>query len=133
MKTDGKEVVVEQGGVVQAPMEDIGKSIKKMVKAGPTGSTSLPGVAAHPKPVGGGDGSMVMASVLPSSRSQVMAAAKSGKGVLQVIAPPQPCKRVLHALNAYRTNYKQLTYTVMILVHFQLLLVLTYTQVGTLA
>ena len=41
---------------------------------------------------GGGSGSVVMASVLPSSRSQVMAAAKSGKGVLQVTAPPQPCE-----------------------------------------
>ena len=107
MKTDGKEVVVEQGGVVQAPMEDIGKPVKKTGKAGPTGSTSggLPGVATLPKLVGGvlpatataggggGSGSVVMASVLPSSsKSQVMAAAKSGKGVLQVTAPPQPCE-----------------------------------------
>ena len=108
MKTDGKEVVVEQGGVVQAPIEDIGKPVKKTGKAGPTGSTGLPGVAAHPKPVGsvlpstaGGGGSMVMASVLPSNKSQVVAAAKSGKGVLQVTAPAQPCKCVLHALNTY--------------------------------
>ena len=106
VKTDGKEVVVEQGGVVQAPMEDIGKPIKKTGKAGPTGSTSggLPGMATLPKLVGGvlpatatagggGSGSVVMASVLPSSKSQVMAAAKSGKGVLQVTAPPQPCER----------------------------------------
>ena len=92
--------MVEQGGVVQVPVEDIGKPIKKTGKAGPTGSTGPPGVAAHPKPVGGvlptagGGGSMVMASVLPSSKSQVMVAAKSGKGVLQVTAPPQPCEYV---------------------------------------
>ena len=107
MKTDGKEVVVEQGGVVQAPVEDSGKPVKRTGKTGPTGSTGgLAGVTAHPKLVGGvlpttatgggggagGSGSMVMASVLPSSKSQVMAAAKSGKGVLQVTAPPQPCK-----------------------------------------
>jgi hypothetical protein len=105
VKTDGKEIVVEQGGVVQAPVEDVGKPVKKTGKTGPTGSTGgLPGVAAHPKPVGGvlpttaarggvgGSGSVVTASVLPSNKSQVMAAAKSGKGVLQVTAPPQPCK-----------------------------------------
>ena len=83
-------------------MEDIGKPVKKTGKTGPTGSTSggLPGVATLPKLVGGvlpatatagggGSGSMVMASVLPSSnKCQVMAAAKSGKGVLQVTAPP---------------------------------------------
>ena len=91
-------MVVEQGGVVQAPVEDIGKPVKKSGKSGLTGSAGLPAVAAHPKPVGGvlptasGSGSMVMASVLPSSKSQVMAAAKSGKGVLQVTAPPQPCE-----------------------------------------
>ena len=101
VKTDGKEVVVEQGGVVQAPVEDIGKPVKKTGKTGSTGG--LPGVAALPKLVGGvlptmttagggGSGSVVMASVLPPSKSQVMAAAKSGKGVLQVTAPPQPCE-----------------------------------------
>ena len=37
---------------------------------------------------------MVMASVLSSTKKQVMAAAKSGKGVLQVTAPPQPCECV---------------------------------------
>ena len=39
-------------------------------------------------------GSVVLASVFPSSKKQVMAAAKSGKGVLQVTAPPQPCECV---------------------------------------
>ena len=103
MKADGKEVVVEQGGIIPAPVEDIGKAVKKTGKssiAGPTGPTALP-VAAQHKPVGGvvggvlptgGGGSMVMASVLPSTKKQVMAAAKSGKGVLQVTAPPQPCE-----------------------------------------
>ena len=42
-------------------------------------------------PTGGG-GSIVMASVLPSTKKQVMAVAKLGKGVLQITAPPQPCK-----------------------------------------
>ena len=103
MKADGKEVVVKQGGIIPAPVEDIGKAITKTKKssiADPTGPMALP-VAAQHKPVGGvvggvlptgGGGSMVMASVLPSTKKKVMAAAKSGKGVLQVTAPPQPCE-----------------------------------------
>ena len=55
MKADGKEVVVEQGGIIPAPVEDIGKAVKKTGKSsisGSTGPTALP-VSAHPKPVGG--------------------------------------------------------------------------------
>ena len=104
MKTDGKEVVLEQGGIIAAPMEDITKTAKKTGKASCTGAVpvSLP-ENVNPKGAGVGGvvggvtatavgGSMVVASVVPSSKKQVMAAAKSGKGVLQVTAPPQPCK-----------------------------------------
>ena len=98
VKTDGKEVVVEQGGVIAAPMEDITKTTKKAGKAGFTGTVpvSLP-ANVNPKVIGGVTaaavgGSMVVASVFPTAKKQVMTAAKSGKGVLQVTAPPQPCK-----------------------------------------
>ena len=85
-------------------LENLSRKQEKQVQLDQPCSGGLPGVAALPKLVGGvlpamataggggGSGSVVMASVLPSSRSQVMAAAKSGKGVLQVTAPPQPCE-----------------------------------------
>ena len=101
VKTDGKEVVVEQGGVTAAPADDTGKTGKKTGKASLSGTGPMAPPAAQPK-LGGGVGggvvataggtSVVVASVLPSSKKQVMAAAKSGKGTLQVTAPPQPCK-----------------------------------------
>ena len=103
MKTDGKEVVVEQGGIIAAPVEDVAKPAKKTGKTGlaGVGQVTLPTVThkAGIEGVGGGvlatavGGTMVLASVFPSGgKKQVMAAAKSGKGVLQVTAPPQHCK-----------------------------------------
>ena len=101
VKTDGKEMVVEQGGVMAAPVEDVVKPARKTGKTGLVGSVTLP--AASPRAgegEGGGvvggvlasTGSVVLACVFPSSKKQVMAAAKSGEGVLQVTAPPQPCE-----------------------------------------
>ena len=106
MKTDGKEVVVEQGGVIATPAEDVAKTAKKTGKAGATGTG--PVTLVNLKGSGGGTGagggvgggvtamavgtSTVMPSVFPSGKKQIMAAAKSGKGVLHVTAPAQPCK-----------------------------------------
>ena len=85
-------------------LENLSRKQEKQVQLDQPCSGGLPGVAALPKLVGGvllamatagggGSGSMVMASVLPSSnKCQVVAAAKSGEGVLQVTAPPQPCE-----------------------------------------
>ena len=110
MKTDGKEVVVEQGGIIAAPVEDIAKPAKKTGKTGLAGVgqvalptvTSKAGIEGGGGGVGGGvlatavGGTMVLASVFPSGgKKQVMAAAKSGKGVLQVTAPPQHCELFL--------------------------------------
>ena len=109
MKSDGKEVVVEPGGVIAAPAEDVTRTSKKTGKTGATGTgpVTLP-TATNLKGSGGGTGagggvgggvtamavgaSTVIPSVFPSGKKQIMAAAKSGKGVLHVTAPAQPCK-----------------------------------------
>ena len=96
MKTDGKEVVVEQGGVVAMSTEDTGKSIKRTGKTSFTGSgqVTLPANTVSCGDVGGVGGgvslgSMVTVGVHQSSKSQLI---KSGKGVLQVTGATQSCE-----------------------------------------
>ena len=96
MKTDGKEVVVEQGGVVAMSTEDSGKSIKRTGKTSFTGSGQVTLPAMTPGTVSGGDVggvgggvSLVTGSVHPSNRSQLM---KPSKGSLQATGIAQTCE-----------------------------------------
>ena len=95
--------VVEQGEVIATPAEDVTKSAKKTGKTGATGTgtVTLPttiSLKGSGGTMGGGGGvgggvtaisvgpSTAMPSEFPSGKKQIMAATKSGKGVLHVTA-----------------------------------------------